>query len=165
MEMKGIRRKEKEITEKEEMLTILESSKYITVAMCLDNEPYLVTLSHGYDRKKNCIYFHCAQEGKKIDILESNNIVWGQAMLDKGYAYGKCDHLYATMQFKGKVVFVKEFAEKKQALEVMVRGLERNPELVISEQFKDKSIEKVTIGRIDIDYMSGKKASEVIISL
>lgn len=165
MEMKGIRRKEKEITEKEEMLTILESSKYITVAMCLDNEPYLVTLSHGFDRKKNCIYFHCAQEGKKIDILESNNIVWGQAMLDKGYAYGKCDHLYATMQFKGKVVFVKEFAEKKQALEVMVRGLERNPELVISEQFKDKSIEKVTIGRIDIDYMSGKKASEVIISL
>ena len=165
MEMKGIRRKEKEITEKEEMLTILESSKYITDAMCLENEPYLVTLSHGYDRKKNCIYFHCAQEGKKIDILESNNIVWGQAMLDKGYAYGKCDHLYATMQFKGKVVFVKEFAEKKQALEVMVRGLERNPELVISEQFKDKSIEKVTIGRIDIDYMSGKKASEVIISL
>ena len=163
--MKGIRRKEKEITEKEEMLAILESSKYITIAMCSENEPYLVTLSHGYDRKKNCIYFHCAQEGKKIDILESNNIVWGQAMLDKGYAYGKCDHLYATMQFKGRVVFVKEFAEKKQALEIMVRGLEKEPDLVISKQFKDKSIEKVNIGRIDIDYMSGKKASEVIISL
>ncbi|MHA1929868.1 MAG: pyridoxamine 5'-phosphate oxidase family protein [Candidatus Thorarchaeota archaeon] len=163
--MKGIRRKEKEITEKEEMLAILESSKYITVAMCSDNEPYLVTLSHGYDRKKNCIYFHCAQEGKKIDILESNNVVWGQAMLDKGYAYGKCDHLYATVQFKGRVEFVKEFAEKKHALEVMVRGLEKDPELVISEQFKDKSIERVNIGRIDIDYISGKKASEVVISL
>ena len=86
-------------------------------------------------------------------------------MLDKGYAYGKCDHLYATVQFKGRVVFVKEFAEKKQALEVMVHGLEKDPELIISKQFNDKSIEKVNIGRIDIEYMSGKKASEVIISL
>ena len=48
-------------------------------------------------------------EGKKIDILKENNIVWGQAMIDKGYIQGKCDHLYATVQFRGKIVFVEDF--------------------------------------------------------
>jgi len=64
-----MRRKEKEITDKEEMINILENAEYITIAMSRNNEPYLVTLSHGYDRNQNCIYFHCAKEGKKIDFL------------------------------------------------------------------------------------------------
>jgi len=163
--MRGIRRKEKAITDEDEMMSILESSKYVTVSMCSENEPYLVTLSHGYDRKENCIFFHCAQEGKKIDILKENNIVWGQALLDKGYIQGKCDHLYATTQFRGHVSFITDFEEKKKALTFMAQSLEEEPEIVTSEQFKDGSIEKVCIGRIDIDYMSGKRATEVIISL
>ncbi|TET10268.1 MAG: flavin-nucleotide-binding protein, partial [Candidatus Thorarchaeota archaeon] len=93
--MRGIRRKEKEIENKHEMISILESVQFITIAMSLNNEPYLVTLSHGYDRKKNCIYFHCAQEGKKVDILRENNVVWGQAFVHHGYVDGSCDHLYA----------------------------------------------------------------------
>ena len=91
--MKSIRRKEKEISDKNEMLAILENARYITIAMCVDNEPYLVTLSHGYDRERNCIYFHSAREGKKIDILKEQNKVWGQALMDKGYVQGSCDHL------------------------------------------------------------------------
>ena len=39
--MKGIRRKEKAIGEKSEMVANLKEAKYVTVAMCLDNEPYL----------------------------------------------------------------------------------------------------------------------------
>ncbi|MFW9848890.1 MAG: pyridoxamine 5'-phosphate oxidase family protein [Candidatus Thorarchaeota archaeon] len=163
--MKGIRRKEKAIDSPNEMKQILMTAKYITIAMCEDNEPYLVTVSHGYDSEKNCIYFHCAQEGKKISILTGNPIVWGQAIMDYGYVEGKCDHLYATTQFRGKVTFIEDFDEKKHALTVMVNQLEPNPTIVIDEQFKESSIQKVNIGRINIDYMSGKKAKEVIISL
>ena len=47
--MMTLRRKEKEIKDKDAMIAILEEAKYITIAMCKDNEPYLVTLSHGYD--------------------------------------------------------------------------------------------------------------------
>ena len=110
--MRGIRRKEKEITEAEEMIAILKQAKYITVAMCLDDEPYLATLSHGFDAENQCIYFHCAQQGKKIDILKKNNLVWGQALMDDGYAAGKCDHLYATTQFRGRVSFIVDENEK-----------------------------------------------------
>ena len=75
--MKSMRRKEKEIQDKSEIIKILKITKYLTIAMCKDKVPYLVTLTHGYDSKKNVIYFHCAKKGKKIDILKENNVVWG----------------------------------------------------------------------------------------
>ncbi|MFW9889260.1 MAG: pyridoxamine 5'-phosphate oxidase family protein [Candidatus Thorarchaeota archaeon] len=145
------------------MIAILKQAKHITVAMCLDDEPYLATLSHGFDAEKRCIYFHCAQEGKKIDILKKNNLVWGQALKDDGYAIGSCDHLYATTQFRGRVTFITDENEKRHALEVMIHQLEEEPDEVYGEQVTDKSVKRVGIGRIDIEYMSGKRASEVII--
>jgi hypothetical protein len=133
--------------------------------MSLNNEPYIATLSHGYDREKNCIYFHCAREGKKIDILSENNVVWGQALEDHGYIDGSCDHLFATTQFKGRVTFIDDIKEKMHALSVMLRQLESDPQKVTEEQITEESVEKVNIGRIDIEDMSGKKAKEVVISL
>ncbi len=146
------------------MLAILDEAKYVVIAMCRDNEPYLATLSHGYDRERNCIYFHCAKEGKKVDILNEQNIVWGQALMDKGYVQGSCDHLYATTQFKGRVTFVENKDEKKHALKIMIDALEENPQEVMDSQLSEKSIEGVQIGRIDIEYLSGKKSEKVIIS-
>jgi nitroimidazol reductase NimA-like FMN-containing flavoprotein (pyridoxamine 5'-phosphate oxidase superfamily) len=162
--MKGIRRKEKEITDKNEMLAILEEAKYVVIAMCKDNEPYLATVSHGLDRKQDCIYFHCAKEGKKIDILSKHNKVWGQALLDKGYIQGSCDQLYATTQFMGRVTFIDDMKEKRHALEVMIMALENDPKKVMDNQVTDESVKRVQIGRIDLDYMSGKKSEKVIIS-
>jgi nitroimidazol reductase NimA-like FMN-containing flavoprotein (pyridoxamine 5'-phosphate oxidase superfamily) len=160
----GIRRKEKEIRDFGELTEILKTAKYVTLAMCLNNEPYLVSISHGYDQEKNCIYFHCAGEGKKINILRTNNVVWGQALNDHGYVQGACDHLYSTTHFKGRVTFVEESAEKEHALKVLIESLDKNPMEIMKKQLTPQSIQKVKIGRIDIDYMSGKKADKVIIS-
>jgi nitroimidazol reductase NimA-like FMN-containing flavoprotein (pyridoxamine 5'-phosphate oxidase superfamily) len=163
--MRGIRRKEKAITDEKIVKKILSKVAYITLALCKDNQPYLVSLSHGYDPNKNCIYFHCASEGKKIDYLKENNVVWGQAIIDKGYIQGSCDHLYATTQFKGKVTFITDFEEKKEALTNMVHKLDNNPDEVIYKQLTQQSITKISVGRIDIEYMSGKEAKEAVISL
>ena len=162
--VRKIRRKEKAITERNEMIEILMSVRYVTIAMCADNEPYLVTLSHGYDRERHCIYFHCAKEGKKIDILNSNNVVWGQALLDKGYVQGDCDHIFSTVQFKGKVTFVDDLIEKKHALRIMIECLEDNPSKVIAAKVKDSAVDKLGIGRIDIEYLSGKRAEKANVS-
>ncbi len=159
--MKDMRRKEKAITSERELAEILAGARYITVAMCENNEPYLVSLSHGYDEAHNCIYFHCAGEGRKLDILKRNPVVWGQALADRGYAHGKCDHLYASVHFGGTVRFVTEFEEKKFALEVMIEALEDHPESVKKKQLTDEAIRNVTIGRIDIRHLSGKKSKEV----
>ncbi len=155
--MREIRRKEKTITDLNEIKDILIRTKYVTLAMSKANVPYLVTLSHGYDMEKNCIYFHCASEGKKIDYLGDNNTVWGQAIDDLGYLSGKCSHAFKTAQFKGKVIFIDDYNEKKNALTIMINQLEENPEEIIKKQFsKESAIKNVTIGRIDIEDFSGK---------
>ena len=163
--MHQLRRKDKEIKDESELKTILREAKHVTVAMSLKDEPYLVTLSHGYDEEKNCIYFHCATKGKKVDILKANPKVWGQALVDKGYVQGKCDHLFRTVQFHGKVHFVENQSEKEHALRVMIRHLDEDPENVIAEQITPHSTGRILIGRIDVDYMSGKKVDEVIVQL
>ncbi|TFG34657.1 hypothetical protein EU527_02295 [Candidatus Thorarchaeota archaeon] len=163
--MRGIRRKEKAIEDKNEMISILRNAKYVTIAMCQDDQPYLATLSHGFDLINQCIYFHCAQEGKKVDILQSNNVVWGQAIEDYGYVEGECDHLYATVQFMGRVTFISDIQEKERALKIMIDALEPEPDKVIQEQISEASLVRVNIGRIDIEFMSGKKSKEVVISL
>jgi len=96
--------------------------------------------------------------------LKANNLVWGQALSDQGYVQGACDHLFATTQFRGRVIFVEDIEEKAHGLRVMIKSLDSNPEEIIEKQLRSQSIQKVNIGRIDIDYMSCKKAEEVIIS-
>lgn len=162
--MTGMRRKDKEITDTNEIKSILKQAKFVTLAMSLHDEPYLATLSVGYVEPRNCIYFHCAPEGKKISILKANSRVWGQALLDRGYVQGDCDHLYATAQFSGKVAFVSDVAEKEQALKAMIQQLDDDPEALIKKQLLPLSVQKICIGRIDIEFLSGKKAETVIIS-
>jgi len=160
-----MRRNEKEIKDQSAILDILEKTKYITVAMCVDNEPYLVTLNHGCDKNKSCLYFHCAKEGKKIEVLLRNNKVWGQALIDKGYVAGACDHLYASVHFSGRVTFIEDFDEKRTALVTMIEALEKEPEEVIRKQLTRESVQNVQIGRIDIEKMFGKISEKVVISL
>lgn len=163
--MRGIRRGEKEITDSSEMARVLNEAKYITIAMTDVDGPYLASLTHVYDEKRNAIYFHCAQEGRKVDILRRDNRVWGQALIDLGYVEGKCDHLYESTQFKGRAVFVQGIQVKRRALEAMIRKNDRNPDAVIGAQLTEESLARVNIGRIDIEYMSGKRSNRVIVSL
>ena len=150
-----VRRKDREITDPGEMNQVLKSAKYVTVALCIDNEPYLVSLSHGFDEKQTCLYFHCATEGKKLVYLKSNNKVWGQAVLDYGVT-DDCDYAYTCVHFSGRILLVDDLTEKQHAIEVMVRQLSANPEAKLAK-IKPEKLAKTTMGRIDIDYMTGKK--------
>jgi hypothetical protein len=139
------------------MRQVLKNTQYVTVALCMDNEPYLVSLSHGYDQAKNCIYFHCASEGKKLVYQKANNKVWGQAVLDFGVT-DECDYIYTSVHFCGKMQLVSDLAEKQHAMEVLIRQLSRDPEKKLT-QVKPEKLEKTTIGRINIEYMTAKKGA------
>ena len=158
-----LRRLDKEITDPALLRKVLKTAQYVTLAMSVENQPYLVSLSHGYDEKRNCIYFHCASEGKKLDYMKSNGNVWGQALLNHGYAPGECTHLYASVQFSGKVKLLNSHEEKIDALEIMMNQLDPNPEKVKERLVKldPGSLDKTVVGRIDLDYMSGKKSKEI----
>ena len=68
-----MRRKDKEITDKAEIESIIGSSMVCRLAMTDKNRPYIVPLCFGY--KDNTLYFHSAGQGKKLDILKKNNLV------------------------------------------------------------------------------------------
>ena len=152
-----VRRKDREVTDPAELRRVLKTTQYVTVALCMDNEPYLVALSHGYDEAKNCIYFHCATEGKKLAYRKANNRVWGQAVLDFGVT-DECDYVYESVHFSGKMHLISDIGEKQHAVEALVRQLSRDPEKKLA-QLKPEKLEKATIGRIDIEYMTGKKGA------
>lgn len=112
-----VRRKDREITDPNELRQVLKTTSYVTVALCMDNEPYLVSLSHGYDEAKNCLYFHCATEGKKLVYLKANNKVWGQAVQDFG-VNEECDYAYTPVHFSGRLFLVEALGEKQHAMQV-----------------------------------------------
>jgi nitroimidazol reductase NimA-like FMN-containing flavoprotein (pyridoxamine 5'-phosphate oxidase superfamily) len=156
-----LRRKEQEIVDVDAMKQVLASTQYITIALCKSDEPYLVTLSHGYDFKRNCIYFHCATEGKKLDYIRTNNKVWGQAMIDEGFAEGECKQSYTSIQFLGKVSFPQSIDEKLEALTCMIEQLNKNPEKMqtqIAKLTPETNLKNLIVGRIDIEYLSGKQS-------
>jgi len=150
-----VRRKEREITDPAEMRQVLKATKYVTVALCMDNEPYLVALSHGYDEANNCLYFHCAPEGKKLVYAQANSRVWGQAVLDFGVT-NECDYAYTCVHFRGTLSLVCSAEEKWHGMEVLVRQVGPNPEVKLA-QLKPEKVHQTTFGKIDILYLSGKR--------
>jgi nitroimidazol reductase NimA-like FMN-containing flavoprotein (pyridoxamine 5'-phosphate oxidase superfamily) len=155
-----LRKKDQEITDEEEMRAILREAHYVTLAMCLDDDPYLVTISHGFDADRCAIYFHCAQKGKKIDILRANPVVWGEAVMDMGYDGPDCKQEYATVQFRGKVTFPQEDEEKRHGLTVLLNQLVADVDEFFAKDDTDKAVRKVNVGRVDVEYMSGKRSGD-----
>lgn len=156
-----VRRKDKEIKDEETMKKILRETSYVTLALVKDGEPYLVSLSHGYDEEENCLYFHSAPEGKKLDIMRENPIVWGQVLMDYGYHKGECSHLYASVMFKGELEFIEDAEAKRHAFKTMVLQLEPEPDSIMDDMLGSEGIPSTIVGRINIEYMTGKKSDEV----
>ena len=155
-----MRRADKEFTEQEKLSKALKETCYMTLAMARDGEPYLVSLSHGYDEERNCLYFHCASEGKKLDYMRANTVVWGQVIVDHGYVEEECTHHYVTVMFRGRVSFIEDQEEKRRALRTMLWQLEPDAEARERRMATD-GLATTVFGRIDVEYMTGKKTQEI----
>ena len=68
-----MRKKDKEITDRNTLDSIIHKAKICHLACCLDDQPYVIPISFGYDGKT--IYFHTARAGKKIEIFSKNSRV------------------------------------------------------------------------------------------
>lgn len=151
-----LRRAEAAITTQAEMQEILRGQTYMTLALCRDNTPYLVTMNYGYDPDQNCLYFHCARKGKKIDYLSANPRVWGQVLEDNGIIPGACDHAFRCVEFSGQVEFLEDEDEKLRALAILVDQLEPDPELVKAQMLTRSKVGGVNVAKVSILSMTGK---------
>lgn len=159
-----MRRGDKEINDKKKLARILKETNFVTLALAMGNEPYVVSLSHSYDEEAGCLYFHCADEGKKIDYMRGNPVIWGQALIDHGYHAGECSHLYVSAVFRGRIEFIEDLNGKKKALGHMILHQEKNPDTLIKrlKAFEAGSpLDKTIVGKIVIEELTGKKSAEV----
>jgi nitroimidazol reductase NimA-like FMN-containing flavoprotein (pyridoxamine 5'-phosphate oxidase superfamily) len=151
-----LRRQEKAITDEHELFDIISHQKFFTIAMCNDKQPYLVSMNYAFDKENKCFYFHCAQEGKKIDYLLANPKVWGQIVEDKGYLQGECEQIFRSIHFKGSVEFLRDVEKKRDALKFLLEQLEDNPEIIQKKYINENSLLNVNIGKISVVEITGK---------
>ncbi|MHA1584127.1 MAG: pyridoxamine 5'-phosphate oxidase family protein [Promethearchaeota archaeon] len=158
MEPYNLRRAEKKINNDAELQEILQQQSIFTLAMTNALEPYLVTMDYAFDSNQHCIYFHCASKGKKVEFLQQNPQVYGQVIEDLGYMKGECDHAFRSVHFWGKVEFISDFEEKVMALKLLIKKFETDTEKIYKKFMDSASIQAVSVGRILIKGMCGKKS-------
>lgn len=82
-----MRKFQREIKDFDEIIKLLDKCQTLRLGLFDKEYPYVVPLSFGYEviDGKLFIYFHCAKEGKKIDLLSANEKVCVEADTLNGY--------------------------------------------------------------------------------
>ena len=153
-----MKKKEREITDdKNTIIEILKNGKFATISMCRANEPYIVTLSYGFDFKRNSLYFHSSKEGLKVEFLRENSNVCGTIVDDLGYVMNDCSHKYRSIVFWGKMATVEDLEEKKYGFNIILNHLEDNPDKMKKRFLKnEQAYDSTYIIRLNIIEMTGK---------
>ncbi len=158
MQKYHMRRQDREITDQKEISEILTQGKFAVIALCFENEPYIVTLSYGYDKGKNVLYFHTSAIGLKMEFIKKNPKACVSIIDDQGYILNECGHAYRTIVIHGEIRIVEQLEEKEYGLDIMLHHLEDKPEMVKEKALKNKEIyRKVAILKLDIISITGKK--------
>jgi uncharacterized protein len=119
-----LRRNDLEITDPAQIDRILSAAKYATIALVDGDRPYLVTMSCGYDRKRNRLCFHAATTGRKLDLIAANPGACATVIADLGYKRGECDHSYESVVLFGKMRVLEDLADAREAMRILIGQLE-----------------------------------------
>jgi uncharacterized protein len=126
--------------------------------MCLNDEPFIVTLSYGYDAVENALYFHCANRGLKLDFIKQNPRVCATVIEDGGYVANECGHHYKTVVFWGNMKIVTEPDEKKHGMGILLNHLEKDASLISQKLMKsDGYYQKMEVLKLEITEIHGKE--------
>ena len=150
-----MRRKDKEITSREEIETIIRRSNVCRLAMIDGDEPYIVPMNFGY--LNNRLYFHSARQGRKLDILRRNNRICFEFDIDHRVVEGDrgCEwgFGYQSVIGTGKVSFIDAPEAKKEALAIIMRQYSDQ-----TFEYAERAVNKTVVFSVAIETMSGKRS-------
>lgn len=153
-----MRRSERSINEWSVYEEILLSGKYAMLALSRNDEPYVVTLSYGYDRDERSLYFHCAKQGLKTEIISRNPNVCVTIIDDRGYIQHECKHAYRSLVIRGRIQVITDDAGKQKGVEVLINHLEKEPEVMKAKLPQKKAtFDSMNIWKLTIEEISGKE--------
>lgn len=151
------RRIDREITDPTRIDALIHEGRYCTIAL-YDGEPYAVTLSYGYDPSTSRLYFHCAEEGRKIEAITNSPRACASIVLDRGYKHGECAHPYESVVLHGIMRVVQDAEEKLHGLRVLVEHLEDDPDSFAQMGLDDAArVASVTALAFDIESRVAKE--------
>jgi hypothetical protein len=153
-----MRRHDSAVTEIADIESIISCSDVCRIAFADNNIPYIVTMNFGYTGGENpCLYFHCAPEGRKIELIGKNNFVCFEMDTDhllfkgdKGCDWGM---KYSSVVGYGKISIVPSHEEKKRGLDSIMSHYSDRSDFTYDE----KLFSHTAVLRLDIEEMTGKK--------
>ena len=145
-----MRRRDREVTDINEIEKIIAKCRTCHVAMIGGEYPYVVPLSYGYKITGGDtieLYFHCAMEGKKIDILKRNNKVCFEISYE-GEATGSdtpCNsgYYFASVVGFGEAAFIDDEKNKNDTLSILYKHQTGDDISFDAEQLKNVCIFKI----------------------
>ena len=152
-----MRRKDREVRDKGEIFDILYRCDTVRVAMHGEGYPYVVPVSFGMEvvEGRAILYFHCAQQGMKLELLDKDPRVCVEGDLFLGIE--KTPHgitaRYESVVGFGTCCFVTDAAEVRHGLELLTGHYG------FSDYPLDRcaGIDHLRIGKIVLEEITGKR--------
>jgi nitroimidazol reductase NimA-like FMN-containing flavoprotein (pyridoxamine 5'-phosphate oxidase superfamily) len=150
-----MRRKEKQIHKREDIVAVIAEAQVCRLALCDGDTPYIVPMCFGY--ADHVFYFHCAAEGRKLDILRRNNNVCIELEAGVSLKAGAkaCNW---GMNFKSVIAFgraeqVDAPDAKRQALDLIMARYAKG-----RFDYPEKVLAKTVILKVHVTTMTGKRS-------
>lgn len=155
-----MRRKDREITDPEEIAAVIGRCDVCRVGMADGGLPYVVPMNFGFEAKGGSVtfYLHCAGEGRKIDILKKNPAVCVE--LDCGHRLISGDTACAySMEFESVIASGRaEFlTDRREKLGALTRIMSHYAEGAETLPFDERMVDAVSVIRIRAGQISGKR--------
>ena len=108
-----MRRKDREVTRHGDLMEMVARFKVCRLGLWDGREVYVVPLNFGYEEKNGSLslFFHCAREGRKLDILQNRPEVSfemdGDHVLLEGDVPCRYSYAYGCVMGHGVVEFLR----------------------------------------------------------
>jgi putative nitroimidazole resistance protein len=123
-----MRRKDREITNINEIHNIIHKARILHLGMFDGEYPYIVPLHYGYsfNEDKLIFYMHGAKSGKKYELININPSVFIEIETDIALVSGgdiacKYGSAYASIMARGKASIVEAVDEKIAGLNLLMQ--------------------------------------------
>lgn len=154
----GMTRRERQVTDFNEILSILDKCKVLHLGLVDGDEPYVVPMNYGYLYEDGVLtlYLHGAKRGKKIDLIQKNPKVFFEMDCDitpfEGDIACRYGITYASIMGKGIAEIVEDTEEKKKALSVLMKTQTQK-----DFEFEDKMVAFVNVIKITASSYTAKR--------
>ncbi len=150
---RDVKLKEREINPEKAVEIITTGSYGVLSTIGADGYPYGVPLNYTYF--DNCICFHCALEGHKLDNIDFNEKVSFCVITKSDVLSNKFDTDYESAIAFGKAVEVTDDAQKKDVF-MSVLNKYSNDYIAAGKNYMKKYWNDTKVIKIKIEHLSGK---------